>query len=76
MRVGESVTVEAEALGCGGTEDLEEDVRWHSEDPSVATVNEMTGEIAGQTPGETTVFGEDQGPYGIGPLNIPVTVEP
>jgi uncharacterized protein YjdB len=76
LSVGASVTAEARAYGCGGSKRLEESMRWHSEDPSVATVDETTGEITGMNPGGTTVVGEDLGPYRIGPVAIPVTVGP
>ncbi|MGH7483022.1 MAG: Ig-like domain-containing protein [Longimicrobiales bacterium] len=76
LDVGESTTVKAEALGCGGTEPLEEDMRWSSEDPSVASVDPITGLITGHAEGSTTVTGEDLGRYGIGPVVVPVVVEP
>lgn len=76
LAVGKSVIVEAEALGCGGREPLEEEMRWASEDPAVATVNAMTGRVTAEGAGTTKIIGEDVGPYGIGPVAIPVTVEP
>ncbi len=76
LAVGESVTVAAEALGCGGTQPLEEDMRWSSEDPAVATVHELTGRITAEAVGGTRIIGEDIGPYGIGPVQVPVSVEP
>lgn len=76
LAVGESITAEAEAFGCSGTEPLEEDMRWHSEDPAVASVNEMTGQIRAEAAGSTIIIGEDLGPYGIGPVEIPVKIEP
>jgi hypothetical protein len=76
LRVGESITVRAEALGCGGTEPLEEDMRWISGDPSVAGINEITGRITAIGAGSTTITGEDLGPYHIGPVQISITVSP
>lgn len=76
LAMGESITTKAEDYGCGGTDRLEEDMRWSSEDPTVAAVDEMTGQITAQAVGSTTIIGEDMGRYGIGPVQIPVTVEP
>lgn len=76
LRVGESITADAEASGCGGTKPLEVDMRWSSEDPAVAGVNEMTGRITAEAAGSTIIMGEDLGRYGIGPVEVPVTVEP
>lgn len=76
LAVGESMTVKGEAFGCSGTERLEEDVRWSSEDPAVASVNDMTGQVTAEAVGSTIIIGEDLGRYGIGPVEIPVTVEP
>lgn len=76
LTVGESITANAEAFGCSGTEPLEEDMRWSSEDPAVASVNEKTGQITAEAAGSTIIVGEDVGRYGIGPVEIPVTVEP
>ena len=76
LTVGESVTAEAEAFGCGGREPLAEEMRWSSADPTVASVNEITGLISAEATGITKIIGVDMGPYGIGPVEIPVTVEP
>ena len=76
LTVGESVIARAEALGCGGTERLEEEMRWTSTDPTVATVNEVTGRITARGAGNARVIGEDLGPYRIGPVEVPVTVSP
>lgn len=74
LAVGQSTVVRAEAFGCGGTEALEEDMRWTSADPEVATVNLTTGRVTAIAPGSTVITGVDEGPYGIGPVEIPVTV--
>ena len=76
LTVGESITARAEALGCGGTERLEEEMRWSSEDSAVAVVDRTTGRVTAQAPGHTRILGEDIGPYRIGPVRIPVTVSP
>lgn len=51
-------------------------MRWSSEGPSVASVDAVSGRVTGRAPGNTTVMGEDLGPYGIGPVFIPVVEEP
>ena len=76
LAVGESSIARAEAFGCGGREPLDEDMRWTSADPAVASVDPMTGRITAEAPGNTTIIGEDVGPYRIGPVEIPVTVLP
>lgn len=75
LMIGESITAEAEAFTCGGKESLEVDVRWSSENPAVASVNEKTGRITAKGAGTTKISDEDLGPYGIGPVEIPVEVE-
>lgn len=74
LAVGESVTVRAEAFGCGGEEPLQEEMRWSSADPAVASVDEVTGQVTANAPGSTRILGEDVGPYRIGPVEIQVTV--
>ena len=76
LTVGQSITAEAEAFRCGGKEALEEQMRWASEDPAVATVNETTGQVTAEAAGTTKIIGEDVGPYAIGPVEIPITVNP
>ncbi len=76
LAVGESVTAKAEAFGCSGRQPLAEEMRWSSDDPTVASVNEITGLISAEATGITKIIGEDMGPYGIGPVEIRVTVEP
>ena len=76
LRVGQSVVVKAEALGCGGTKPLEEDMRWTSQDTAIADVEERSGKVTARAVGETTIIGEDLGKYGIGPFTVPVTVTP
>jgi hypothetical protein len=76
LSVGESIRVTAEAFTCGGTEPLEEDMRWSSGDPHVVSVGETTGTVSAEAAGSTFVFGEDVGPYRIGPVEIPVIVRP
>jgi hypothetical protein len=73
LAVGESITATAEANDCGGPG---VNIRWSSENPAVASVNAMTGLISGVTAGSTTIVGEDLSHYGIGPVQIPVSVEP
>lgn len=76
LALGQSTTVQAEAFGCGGKEPLEEDMRWTSADQEVATVDLTTGRVTAMGTGATAITGEDEGPYGIGPVEIPVTVAP
>lgn len=75
LMVGESTTAEAEAFTCGGKQSVQVDVRWTSENPAVAGVDETTGRITAKAAGTTKIRGEDVGPYGIGPVEIPVNVE-
>ena len=76
LSVGQSTTVRAEAFSCGGKEALEVEMRWTSGDPQVATVERITGRVTATGNGTTVITGEDEGPYGIGPVEIPVTVAP
>lgn len=76
LTVGGSSTVRAEAFGCGGRQPLEEDMRWTSADPDVATVDRVSGHVTAIGPGSTVITGDDEGPYAIGPIEIPVTVAP
>ena len=74
LKPGESATVTAEGLTCGGRKSLEVDMRWSSDDPGIATVEEASGRVKGVAAGTTKIRGEDHGPYGIPPVTIPVTV--
>lgn len=74
LPIGESFTAEAKAFGCGGTERLDVDMRWSSDNRFIASVDSMTGRVTAQSEGTTTIVGEDLGRYGIGPVAIPVTV--
>ncbi len=74
LSVGDTVTATAEALGCGGTQRLEEDMRWTSRDSTIARVDSITGTIRAQSVGQTEIIGEDRGRYRIGPVLIPVQV--
>ena len=76
LSVGDSATATAEAFGCGGTQRLEEDMRWSSRDSTVADVDPKTGMVRARSVGQTEIIGEDLGPYGIGPVRIPVEVTP
>lgn len=73
---GDTLTVRAEALGCGGTQGLEEEMRWRSENPSIASVSEIPGLVTAVGAGEVRIIGDDLGPFGIGPVVIPITVTP
>jgi hypothetical protein len=76
LAVGDTLTVRAEALGCGGTQRLEEEMRWSSEAPSIASVTPVPGLVTAIAPGEVRIVGDDLGPFGIGPVVIPITVTP
>lgn len=74
LQVGETVTASAEATTCGGKKSLPVDIRWSSEDGSVASVGKQTGVVTGVGPGATRIVGVDQGEYHIGTVYVQVTV--
>ncbi len=76
LMVGESTTVAAAGLTCGGKKSVEVDMRWSSDNPAIATVHETSGRITAITPGTTEIRGHDVGPYRIPPVAISVTVTP
>lgn len=74
VRVGEGVTLSAEAFTCGGAKELPVDIQWSTSDTDVVSVGAGTGRVTGVAEGEAEVVGEDSGPYGIGPLGVAIRV--
>jgi fumarylacetoacetate (FAA) hydrolase family protein len=76
MRVGETFVVVAKAFGCGGRDELTVDMRWSTSHPEVAMVHELTGRVSAVGIGDAIITGRDLGRYGIGPVQVDVTVLP
>ena len=74
VRIGDSETVSVVASTCGGRESLPTEMSWTSSDPSVASVDPLSGEISGVAVGDTRVTGVDGGTYGVGPVEVLVVV--
>ncbi len=70
LRVGEAFTATASALGCGGTEQLQESWTWRADDAAVVTVDSLSGRITGRASGSARVTPTGRR-YGPG---VPVTV--
>jgi hypothetical protein len=68
IAVGESFTATAEALGCGGTQRLEETWTWGTRDTAIVAVEPASGRITGRAPGAAFVGvrGERYGNLGVG----------
>jgi hypothetical protein len=67
--VGEGFTASVQLATCGGAVSLADAFTWHSQDPSIATVDSLTGHVIGRSAGETrvTATGKSFGSVG-GPL--------
>jgi hypothetical protein len=55
IRVGETFTADAGALGCGGRHRLTDSWTWRAADSAVVGVDSVSGAITGRAVGETTV---------------------
>ena len=75
LRIGESFTPTAHALGCGGREDLQQTWTWRSGDSTVVNTNVLTGRSIAMKAGSTNVLA-DGVPYPAARVVIPVTVLP
>ena len=75
LRVGRTFTVRARAWSCGGREAVPIDVVWTVSDSTVLRVAQ-NGQVTGLRTGNAAVQGTDRSRYGVGPLEVPVTVQP
>lgn len=73
LRIGQSFMVHARAWSCGGRETVPIDVVWMSSDSTVVRVDQ-NGKVTALSVGTAKVRGIDQGWYGAGPFEVPVTV--
>jgi hypothetical protein len=76
VRVGQQVQVTATALGCGGSEILENNWRWESGDTTIARVavqDTRRARVTGVRVGSTTIRAIGQGIYG-GSIDMTVNV--
>lgn len=74
LRVGETVVVSASAWTCGGKKELEVDMRWTTADTTIIIVGQRSGLVVAIGTGNAVLNGEDLGPYGIGPVEVPIDV--
>ena len=71
---GQAFTASVQLSSCGGAEALSDTFGWQAENPAVATVDSLSGQVVGRSPGATRVAanGEHYGPVG----SLVVTVHP
>ena len=55
MVVGDVFTASVQVTLCGGTQSVTDTFAWHSQDPTVASVDPRNGQVIGQGPGETRI---------------------
>lgn len=72
IRVAHGFRASVRLSGCGGAQVLNDVVRWQSEDPSVATVDPISGDVVGRTPGVTRIAATGQAYGAVGSLRVEV----
>ena len=75
IQVGRAFTASVQLASCGGAQVLTDAFTWHSADPSVATVDSLTGLVVARTLGATSVAATGQRFGRIGGMHVSVLAE-